>query len=158
MGLPEMLAPVLAPVPIPLGRFWAHFSLGLFLLSFCACPFTRLSSLLSLSLVAPGFCPLSLWALWCLLSMCHLFRVFFFSLHARFTLPLQVPELFCPGKEDSASFLSPLKNMNGVRFGAVTHTVSEMVIRDIFLIAFFSVFMEGELLFGCEVVNVAPLF
>lgn len=39
------------------------------------------------------------------------------------------------------------------------HTVSEMVIRDILLIiAFFSVFLEGELLFGCEVVNVAPLF
>lgn len=74
-------------------------------------------------------------------------------------MPLQVPELFCSDKEDSVSFLSPLKNMNGVRFGAVTHTVSEMVIRDIFLItAFFSVFMEGELLFGCEVVNVAPLF
>lgn len=106
-----MLAPVLALVPIPLGKILGPFQswpvVSVVLLYLPLHP-----SVLAVISVSGGFWflfPLSSGSL--VLSMCHLFRVLFFYRHARFTLLLQVPELFCSGKEDSASSLGPLKNM-----------------------------------------------
>ena len=158
LGLPEMLAPVLAPVPVPLGKILDPFqSWPVVSVVLCTCHFTLLSSLLSLSLVASGFCSLSLRALCC--YPCVTFSASFSTSTLGLHCFCRYPSCSVRAKRTLPLSLVRWRAWFGVTFGAVTHTVSEMVIRDILLIAaFFSVFMEGELLFGCEVVNGAPLF
>lgn len=71
MGFLEVSAPILTLVPVPLPlKDSGHLSVSACL----CCPFvpalfTLLTSLLTLSLVASGVCPLIPWSL--ILSMCH---------------------------------------------------------------------------------------
>jgi hypothetical protein len=106
LGLPaELTSAGPWPCPYPTRRFCTPLSLGLFLLSFCPCPSTLVTSLLTclwlLLIVIVTVLSLMVWLCPCITP--NVFplltaTVFLFNLHPMCTLPLQVLGLSCLAK------------------------------------------------------------